>query len=116
MTSKKNYFPEVPLPLGPETFLINSSWRNEAACRKPGVDSSLWFPDRSRGKGVAEALRMCATCPVRKDCLEYALSAPEHHGIWGGMLEHERRIERRRREREAAIAQSRSSVMALGPR
>lgn len=113
MTPKK--IPEVPLPEGPEAFSIHDGWREEALCRKPS-SRGLWFPDRSRGKGVSEALRICAICPVKQDCLEYALAAPENHGIWGGMLEHERRAEKKRREREAAIAESRSSVMRLGPR
>jgi WhiB family redox-sensing transcriptional regulator len=116
MTAKSFRIPEVPLPEGPEAYVAHDRWREEALCRKPGTNKALWFPDRSRGKGVAEALRICALCPVRTDCLEYALAAPEHHGIWGGMLEHERRIERRKREREAAIEQQRLSVMTLGPR
>jgi WhiB family redox-sensing transcriptional regulator len=37
------------------------------------------------------AKAICATCSVRKDCLEYALRIREPHGIWGGLNELERR-------------------------
>ena len=118
MTKKKVPFPEIPLPQGPESFSFDDAWRAEAACLRSGMDGRLWFPDRSRGKGVADALRICAACPVKKDCLEYALTAPERHGIWGGMLEHERRAEIRRREREAAAQEqwNQRAAMRLGPR
>ena len=39
----------------------------------------------------ARAKAICATCPVRDPCLEYALRIREPHGIWGGMSESERR-------------------------
>lgn len=42
---------------------------------------------------------MCAACPVRAECLAYALGRPDKHGIWGGMTEDERDAERRRRQR-----------------
>ncbi|MGH8988615.1 MAG: WhiB family transcriptional regulator [Acidimicrobiales bacterium] len=34
---------------------------------------------------------MCASCVVRADCLEYAISIREPHGIWGGLNEVERK-------------------------
>jgi len=37
------------------------------------------------------AKAICASCSVRKDCLEYALRIREPHGIWGGLNELERR-------------------------
>ena len=43
------------------------------------------------------AKEICATCVVRRDCLEYAIRIREPHGIWGGMNEVERKqvLERR---------------------
>jgi WhiB family redox-sensing transcriptional regulator len=39
----------------------------------------------------ARAKAICATCSVRKPCLEYAVRIREPHGIWGGLNEIERR-------------------------
>jgi WhiB family redox-sensing transcriptional regulator len=40
----------------------------------------------------ADAKAICVACIVREDCLNYALSIREPHGIWGGMNENERRL------------------------
>jgi WhiB family redox-sensing transcriptional regulator len=102
MTQRRPFI-DVALPMGPEVFSFDSAWRDEAACRtRNDVDPKWWFPDSGRGRYPSLALKVCATCPVRKECLEYAIAAPERHGIWGGMMEQERRKEIRRREREAA--------------
>jgi WhiB family redox-sensing transcriptional regulator len=37
------------------------------------------------------ALAICATCPVQRECLDYALEARERFGIWGGKTEKQRR-------------------------
>lgn len=69
-------------------------WMRDATCR--GRSPSEFFP--SDGVGVERARRMCAECPVRLECLEYALSRRIDHGVWGGCSERERRrILRRRR-------------------
>jgi WhiB family redox-sensing transcriptional regulator len=46
-----------------------------------------------------QAKAICARCPVRIECLEYAVRIREPHGIWGGLNELERRILLRERER-----------------
>ena len=48
------------------------------------------------------AKAICAICPVRIECLEYAVRTHESHGIWGGLNELERRLLIRERERRAA--------------
>lgn len=70
-------------------------WQFAAACR--GEDSSLFFApnyferrDEKDGR-EAKAKAICARCPVRDVCLEYALRIRETHGIWGGLNEFERR-------------------------
>jgi len=50
---------------------------------------SVFFP--SDGVGVEVAKRVCADCPVRNQCLEYALENRIDHGVWGGTSERERR-------------------------
>ena len=57
---------------------------------------SRFFP--SDGVGVDAARQLCATCPVKSPCLEYALRNKIDHGVWGGTSERERRrILRQRR-------------------
>lgn len=77
-------------------------WQFHAACR--GDDSSLFFApsyfERREEKAAREvrAKAICARCPVRETCLEFALQIREAHGVWGGMNEQERRqILRQRR-------------------
>ena len=63
---------------------------------------STFFP--SDGVGVEIARRICAECPVKSPCLEYALRNGIDHGVWGGTSERERRrIARRRRLAAEAI-------------
>lgn len=52
-------------------------------------DPDIFFP--SDGSGVEKAKRICAECPVRMECLEYALENKVNHGIWGGASERQRR-------------------------
>lgn len=70
-----------------------TNWRQRAACR--GLDPEIFFPER--GESTREAKAVCAGCPVRPECLEYALDAREVNGIWGGKSERERRSIRRKR-------------------
>ena len=49
----------------------------------------------------ANAKVICSRCPVRIDCLEYAIRIREPHGVWGGMSEAERRALIRERDRRA---------------
>lgn len=74
------------------------SWMLQAACRDR--DPSFFFP--SDGVGVDVARRVCAECPVRAECLEYALLHRIDYGVWGGASERERRRILRRRRLEAA--------------
>ena len=67
---------------------------------------SLFFP--SDGVGVVVARRICADCPVKDLCLEYALSHRIDHGVWGGCSERERRRILKRRRLEAAMRLARS--------
>ena len=74
-------------------------WMLRAVCR--GASPSEFFP--SDGVGVDVARRVCEHCPVKSECLEYALEYRIEHGVWGGAAERERRrILRRRRSLAAA--------------
>ncbi|MFN2503986.1 MAG: WhiB family transcriptional regulator [Acidimicrobiales bacterium] len=77
------------------------AWRDDAACR--GLDPDVFFPASDDEAGVAKAV--CETCPVREECLEYALETRQEDGIWGGLTETERRrLRRRRRENARRVA------------
>ena len=73
-------------------------WIKLGACREAGRDSSWWYP-KSVGdlQHAAVAMSVCRQCPVQAECLEHALNVPEVHGIWGGLMEKDRRMEVRRR-------------------
>lgn len=82
------------------TYLTDGShdrqtWRAQAACARPEHRHLDWFP--GRGQATRHLKAICATCPVRTECLDAALDAGEHHGIWGGLSERERRSERSQR-------------------
>lgn len=61
-------------------------WAGLAACI--GLNGDWWFP--VRGTSATEAKTVCGTCPVRSDCLDYALRWDIRHGIWGGLSTRER--------------------------
>lgn len=69
------------------------AWRKDAACR--GEDVNIFFPI-DYGQAV-KAKKICAACPVRVQCLDWALSHPqaEDAGIFGGTSFRERRKIRR---------------------
>jgi WhiB family redox-sensing transcriptional regulator len=73
------------------------TWRDLARCR--GVDPEIFYP--SADSDGREAKAICALCPVREPCLEYALAAREKDGIWGGLTARERRRLVRRRRKTA---------------
>ncbi len=62
-------------------------WAAFAICRDR--DPDVFFPLTAEGE--REAIRICQGCPVRLDCLEFALEAKIRFGIWGGVNEKERR-------------------------
>lgn len=74
---------------------MRPSWMDEAACA--GIKGGHWFPER--GESVNVARQICSGCPVREQCLAYALDHGEHFGIWGGTSERERRRMRKGRPR-----------------
>lgn len=75
----------------------DADWRQDAACRD--ADTSIFFPEEDESPEAA--LEYCARCPVREECLEFALVTRQDEGVWGGLTGTERRRLRRRR-REAA--------------
>ena len=68
------------------------SWQTDALCAQ--TDPEAFFPEK--GGSTRDAKRICASCDVRSECLEYALANDERFGIWGGLSERERRKLKRR--------------------
>jgi len=68
------------------------SWQERALCAQ--TDPEAFFPEK--GGSTREAKRVCLSCEVRAECLEYALASDERFGIWGGLSERERRRLKRR--------------------
>jgi len=76
----------------------HSAWRALASCRDSAPD--LFFPIGATGLALdqIEAARdVCTRCPVRRECLDFALETNQEAGIWGGTTEDERRVLRRQR-------------------
>ena len=70
------------------------TWQRHAACRGLGSEESqaIFFP--TKGESIAEAKAICGRCPVREECLEFALTN-RCIGVWGGTSEQQRRRLRR---------------------
>jgi WhiB family redox-sensing transcriptional regulator len=72
------------------------TWRSQAICRD--TDPDLFFPIGTTGQALVQidrAKEVCGMCPVKSDCLEYALETNQDSGIWGGLDEEQRRNIRR---------------------
>jgi WhiB family transcriptional regulator, redox-sensing transcriptional regulator len=84
-----------------------ADWWSLAACQH--ADPDLFFPVSGMGPDRAQlvgAKAVCARCPVRSDCLRYALAAGPVQGVWGGTSEDERRL-LRQREAKARVRAAR---------
>ena len=86
-------------------YLERPEWMADAACI--GKPQAWFFP--GRGELTSTAKNICAGCPVLDTCREYALGKGEHHGIWGGMSERERRRVRATRARVVVPNRTRSA-------
>lgn len=83
--------PQQPLAQVPDD--VTWFWQEHGACL--GVDPTLFFhPQNERGnarmKRDQSAQAVCARCPVRLDCADYAIRAREPYGVWGGLTEDDR--------------------------
>ena len=68
------------------------SWQSDSLCAQ--TDPEAFFPEK--GGSTRDAKKICASCEVRPQCLQYALANDERFGIWGGLSERERRKLRKR--------------------
>jgi len=85
---------------------LKTTWRDDAACK--GLDTDIFFPATDTEAGAAKLV--CAGCPVRSECLEWALLSRQEDGVWGGLTDNERRRLRRRRRDAARRAAAASAA------
>src|SRR5688572_33406469 len=86
-------FCPCPPPLGasmaltwirPDSIGVET-WRDAAACRS--IDPDLFFPIGTTGTAldhIAAAKAVCTSCPVKAECLDFALETNQDSGVWGG--------------------------------
>lgn len=78
-----------------------TDWRAAGACLT--ADPDLFFPiavGTVASQEIARAQRICAGCPVKQPCLDFAMRTREPTGIWGGTTPEERiRVLRARHRR-----------------
>ncbi|MEV4937378.1 WhiB family transcriptional regulator [Streptomyces zaomyceticus] len=99
---------------------VDDRWMGAALCR--AVDADDLFVE---GAAQNRAKTLCGGCPVKAECLAYALDGRIEYGVWGGMTERERRallkrrptvrswgqlLEAARRHRDGAAASERRSA------
>jgi WhiB family redox-sensing transcriptional regulator len=75
-----------PSPQADETVAAPGHWRDHALCAH--ADPDLWSPEPGESAHTAKVL--CGWCPVREQCLAWALDTKEPYGICGGLTPLER--------------------------
>jgi WhiB family redox-sensing transcriptional regulator len=86
--------------------VVGMEWVHRARC-KDVEDPELFFPIGTTGPAATQAEMakvVCFQCPVRVECLEWAIATAQDSGVWGGTTEEERRAMRRARRRSQAAA------------
>lgn len=74
----------------------DTDWQSKAACKNMSID--MFFPEQEPTDKKTEhyipAKKICAICPVRNECLMYAMRMEEderwRYGLYGGLTPHER--------------------------
>lgn len=73
-----------------------TAWMEDAACAQigPGL---FYVGEKAQAREYDAARSVCNTCPVKVDCLEFALEVDDRHGMWGGLSPQEREKVRKQR-------------------
>ena len=77
------------------TTTLPTDWQQRGLCR--ANDSEIFFPPAhfehkpEREERESRAKAICQGCPVRIECLTWALEVREPHGVWGGASESDRK-------------------------
>lgn len=69
-------------------------WQIHGLCR--GYPHDWFFPRTGERRVTLEAKALCGRCPVRRECLDFAMTDPcaRHHGIWAGTTPLDRKRQR----------------------
>ncbi|MEU2111857.1 WhiB family transcriptional regulator [Streptomyces sp. NPDC019507] len=76
------------------------AWHDDALCAQ--TDPDAFFPEVGTTSAVAK--RVCMGCPVRRECLEHAVTHGENVGVWGGTTPNQRKAIRRARDERKELA------------
>lgn len=73
---------------------LDTHWHSQARCA--GMNDDTFFPEKSELGKIKKAEEICGSaknprCPVREQCLSFALQTNQRFGVWGGMSAHARR-------------------------
>ncbi|MEV5843705.1 WhiB family transcriptional regulator [Streptomyces sp. NPDC051985] len=73
--------------------IADTSWHTRGTCHGMDVEDAdaVFFPGPRDHEEIAEAKELCGWCPVRRECLDFALENVLKEGVWGGLTEAERR-------------------------
>ncbi|MGW2685704.1 WhiB family transcriptional regulator [Streptomyces sp. NPDC001414] len=73
--------------------IADTSWHTHGTCHGMDVEDAdaVFFPGPRDHEEIAEAKELCGWCPVRRECLDFALENVLKEGVWGGLTEAERR-------------------------
>ena len=65
----------------------SADWTNRANCTDPSINPDWFFPISEHDTSLEQraALSICQKCPVKIECLNYALEHWPLYGIWGGL-------------------------------
>lgn len=99
----------VPADLSREQ--LDKHWRLYSACTD--ADPELFFIERgSPRQMIDDARAVCAACPVKAQCLAWAIQEGARDGIWGGLTPRERGAYARREGLTTAYQQRRQAKSA----
>jgi hypothetical protein len=88
-SAKDDHDPHLFEVVVPALLPQQTEWRDWASCRE--VDPELWFAEKGHQDWTQAAKRICGDCPVKDECLQFALDHDLRFGVYGGTSERERR-------------------------
>ena len=87
----------MKLRINAPDWTANFNEDNQAKCIKfpPTREYDPWYNDQEESIQICNGDNDGVVCPLRHQCLIFALTNNEAHGVWGGMFEDDRHQMRR---------------------